>query len=66
MALQFVNQEGVNVTQRVEDKKTLIFTEKEKADKFANRIRSYVYDLRFFDNSEKSSRPKPYGWAVPR
>jgi len=65
--IQFLTPEGVNVTKRIEEGRTLKFKERKDAEAKANFIRSYVYELNYYLSNEKGQRViKQFGYAVPK
>lgn len=56
---QIFTQERVNVTKRIDDGKTKLYTCKKKALDFAKTLRSYVYDA--FDDGGSC-----IGYCVPK
>ncbi|WP_139959202.1 hypothetical protein [Flavicella sediminum] len=59
----YCTQEGVDVTQRIEEGKTKVFDTEEQAYSFATLKRSYQYPLYKIDEKGKRSQ---VGFAVPK
>ena len=70
--LEYLTDEGINVTKRIEDGRTIKFKKRVPAEDFAHKIGSYVYDLSYYKaNSKKADESceriiKTYGYAVPK
>lgn len=64
--IKFYNDSGVNVTKRVKEGDTKVFTldQRTEAEAYARKKRSYTYDLRY--SERKFNKPKIYGYAVPK
>ncbi len=59
--------DGENVTERIKDGRTKAFTSHSEAVIYANKIRSYVYDLYSYTiENGKHTNSEFYGWAVPK
>jgi hypothetical protein len=62
--MKFYNDQGTNVTRRIEEGTTVTFTNHTEAVNFARTSNSYVYDLHCQQKDEK--RPSFWGYAVPK
>lgn len=58
---KFFDQEGREITKWIKSGRTRIFVNKEEAEAYATRKRSYPYDL----CAEIDGAKETYGWAVP-
>ncbi|WP_034039776.1 hypothetical protein [Wocania ichthyoenteri] len=56
------------VNQRIIDNKTIVFLNKKEADKYANKIKTYVYEIFIERKISKThfSKIQLYGYAVPK
>ena len=60
--IRFFTDENIDVTERIKKEKTLVFTSLIEAKAFANKRRSYFYELFL---STKGSKPVFEGYGVP-
>ena len=64
--LGFETEEGIDVTKRVQNGITVVFTNYHEAVEYARTIRSYLYEIFSYNRRDKWGRTEFYGWAVPK